>query len=960
MKKILLAILMIQFYVFGQAFSPKDWTIVETYTIPGKASGLAWDGTYIYFGIYGANGSNVHSFNPATGTSQLLFTNPTVGDSYGMTFDGQNLWIIDRGSTGNSYALQLSLEGNVVSQFTLPQQYMSGIAFDDGDFWVSSYYPDPGVIYKVSNTGTVLEQFAPPMTQTWDLAKHDETLWIVDYNGNMIFRVDEQGTMLESYPSVSQRPSGIVYDGNYLWVVDGALGSNSTLYKIDLGGAGTPQIAISQTDFNFGNVTVGTTDQIDFIVSNTGEAILNFSFSVPLGSYVFFPEGPFEINPGSSLSLTAYWNPMLYGALQATGYLSSNDPLNSEIELNFTGNALKSGPFLQPSETEHNFGNIRTGASKQWTLNIQNWGDATLEIYDINLYVDIFYLSDMNTVPVSLAPLEIVSFKVWFHPLEAGEFNSNMLISSNDPDQSPLNIPLSGNANDIYMPVGATIWQYNITGNYDNSPKAMIHIPDINADGKGDLVVASEDNYIRAFNGNASDITQVLWEIEIYSGAIYQQQGLTNTADINNDGFSDIIAGTAWGDRSVIAICSKTGIILWKYQTNNFGDGGWVYQVDAKYDYNNDDFPDVLAATGDDSDGTGPKRVFCLDGKTGSLIWNTPLNGAVFSVIGIADFNGDGIPDVIAGASNASETQGRVVGISGANGAIAWDFSTSGSSVFALEKLDDINGDGVADIIAGSFNGNYYLMNPVNGSVIEQGYIGNNLILKMIRMDDLNGDGFADIIPAHSGLSAIAIDGHNGQPIWTTPTPDKPWNLKRIPDISGDTINDIALGTLFQSNYAMFLNGASGEILFSEGFGEAVDAMGILPDMTGDGSWEMVAGGRNGKLVCYAGGPNAITNLTDFTKTDVSFVSASPNPFNASTFLTIIPDETVLSSVLIYNINGTIIWENSIMTFTRERNTIEWDGKNQNGQEQPQGLFFYEIKAGKQIAKGKLIRLENF
>ena len=30
----------------------KDWSIVETYTIPGKASGLAWDGTYIYFGIY--------------------------------------------------------------------------------------------------------------------------------------------------------------------------------------------------------------------------------------------------------------------------------------------------------------------------------------------------------------------------------------------------------------------------------------------------------------------------------------------------------------------------------------------------------------------------------------------------------------------------------------------------------------------------------------------------------------------------------------------------------------------------------------------------------------------------------------------------------------------------------------------------------------------------------------------
>ncbi|MBM3436881.1 MAG: hypothetical protein FJY07_11765, partial [Bacteroidetes bacterium] len=31
---------------------PKDWSIVATYTIPGKASGLAWDGAFLYFGIY--------------------------------------------------------------------------------------------------------------------------------------------------------------------------------------------------------------------------------------------------------------------------------------------------------------------------------------------------------------------------------------------------------------------------------------------------------------------------------------------------------------------------------------------------------------------------------------------------------------------------------------------------------------------------------------------------------------------------------------------------------------------------------------------------------------------------------------------------------------------------------------------------------------------------------------------
>ena len=67
--------------------APTGWSIVASYTIPGKASGLAWDGTYIYFGIYGSNGSNgsnIHKFNPATGTSVLQCTG-AFEDAYGLT-----------------------------------------------------------------------------------------------------------------------------------------------------------------------------------------------------------------------------------------------------------------------------------------------------------------------------------------------------------------------------------------------------------------------------------------------------------------------------------------------------------------------------------------------------------------------------------------------------------------------------------------------------------------------------------------------------------------------------------------------------------------------------------------------------------------------------------------------------------------------------------------------------------
>jgi hypothetical protein len=37
-----------------------------------------------------------------------------------------------------------------------------------------------------------------------------------------------------------------------------------------------------------------------------------------------------------------------------------------------------------------------------------------------------------------------------------------------------------------------------------------------------------------------------------------------------------------------------------------------------------------------------------------------------------------------------------------------------------------------------------------------------------------------------------------------------------------------------------------------------VDAITTLPDVVGDGSWELVAGGRDGRITCFSGGLDAV------------------------------------------------------------------------------------------------------
>ena len=48
-----------------------------------------------------------------------------------------------------------------------------------------------------------------------------------------------------------------------------------------------------------------------------------------------------------------------------------------------------------------------------------------------------------------------------------------------------------------------------------------------------------------------------------------------------------------------------------------------------------------------------------------TMIWECSTGGPNFAVIGIEDFTGDNIPDVLAGASNNAENQGKVYGING-------------------------------------------------------------------------------------------------------------------------------------------------------------------------------------------------------------------------------------------------------------------------------------------------------
>jgi outer membrane protein assembly factor BamB len=921
----------------GQA-APKEngdegWTVINQWTVNPSASGLAYDGEFFYIGSYGGGfGANMYKFDPQTGVNELLFAGPQSA-SYGLTFDGTHLWTIDRVSpiSTPAYALQLDMQGNAVSQFDLTHFYMSGIAWDDGNFWVATYNPNPGQITHVDGQGNVLSSFVPPSNQPWDLALQGDSIWIIDYWNFNIHLVLTDGTLVESFPYPDHRASGIYHDGTHLWYIGRESNGVSTLYQVDPWGTGTPEIN-APFSHNFSNVTVGETAHWNMNIFNdgTGELVISdIVFSDPDGAFSLDATFPITIEANAFETLVVSFSPDEVAIYEEYLTIYNNDPANLQVEVLLAGNGLFDGAYLETVQELIDFGEVRTGSTSRLFLEVKNMGNTNLVFESIDFDHDYFYWDESVEFPVSLNPVQERSLPFWFFPASAGVVNAEMELVFNNPEQSPYTIYVKGFSEEQDYLLGVPLWEHQFTGSYDFHAKAIMAVPDITGDGVDDLVISTRDNRIRMFNGNSSGNPDILWDIQL--GTVEYPKAIALLDDINGDGYHDFVVGTAWGDRAITAISSKTGEVIWRYQTNQYGNGGWVHMLDVKYDFNGNGYLDVLAATGDDGDGTGPRRVFLFNGKNGEIIWEAPLNSSVYSVLAVEDFTGDGIPDVIAGATSPAQ-QGKVFGINGSNGNVVWEITTSGTSVWALEQLNDITGNGVKDVIAGSFNGFYYLLDATDGDIVFSGSLGSVLILDFWLAGDLNNDGFVDVFSANSSIpNAVAISGQNGQIIWSTPVADQPWSIAPLRDITGDGIHDVAVGTLFQNNFVYFLNGADGSEMKAIPMPAAVDAIAAIPDITGDNSMEVVAGSRNGYTVALSGGIEVAPQQFEVT----FHVMDGADPANDIEDATIVITQTGQSfqtdaqgMAVLQMVNGTYEFTVSREGFFDFQNTFTVEGEN--------------------------------
>ena len=230
-----------------------------------------------------------------------------------------------------------------------------------------------------------------------------------------------------------------------------------------------PEITVEQPDGTaledgnatvaFGPVLLGSQAEKTFTVKNTGEALL--TELVPAinganeGDFTVTAAPAWSLPAGSGTAFTVRFTPRATGMREAVLHLPSNDPDEDPYDITLTGSGITPEIRMElPDGTEIadgaaapvDYGIVISGIGAARTFTIRNTGTASLNALAVSkaaagMPADFtFTQPDLTTLP----PDGTTTFTVTFSPQAAGARTTTVLVASDDADENPYEINLTG------------------------------------------------------------------------------------------------------------------------------------------------------------------------------------------------------------------------------------------------------------------------------------------------------------------------------------------------------------------------------------------------------------------------------------------------------------------------------------------------------------------------------------
>jgi hypothetical protein len=206
-----------------------------------------------------------------------------------------------------------------------------------------------------------------------------------------------------------------------------------------------PEISLSATSLNLGNVLVGSTSSQSVLLTNNGTANLSIS-QVSAQGTGFAATGlalPVTVPAGQSASLAVSFSPLTAGSATGSVTVLSNAANTPSAKIALSGAGTAQTLQLSASASNLNFGNILVGTtSSSSAVTFTNTGNTSVSISQVKLTGSGFTASGIP-VPSALTPGQMATLMVSFDPSVTGAATGSVSVVSNATN-SPASIGLAG------------------------------------------------------------------------------------------------------------------------------------------------------------------------------------------------------------------------------------------------------------------------------------------------------------------------------------------------------------------------------------------------------------------------------------------------------------------------------------------------------------------------------------
>jgi hypothetical protein len=205
-------------------------------TIGGHHDGLAWDGSHLWY----ADQHNIYQLDADGKIIKHFAFEFQVAD---LAYDGETLWLIAYKPgvvpfyQKKSTLHRINTAGKIIQTYSLPVP-IEGLAWGNGCFWAmqSGQFDTPSKVYRIepkieenidllsaySRSGVTSvdsKGFGAPYG-SWGLVWDGKHLWSASITTGLLFKMNQKGDTLNTWPMPITRPKALTWDGKAFWVFD--------------------------------------------------------------------------------------------------------------------------------------------------------------------------------------------------------------------------------------------------------------------------------------------------------------------------------------------------------------------------------------------------------------------------------------------------------------------------------------------------------------------------------------------------------------------------------------------------------------------------------------------------------------------------------------------------------------------------------------------------------------------